>query len=101
MGRERRRHPVRARPRAVRHEHERWDGLGYPDGIAAEAIPLASRITLACDAYHAMTSDRPYRQAMPVADAVAELRRCAGTQFDPQVVEALVDVVTRTGTTSP
>ncbi len=79
--------------RAVRHEHERWDGGGYPDGLAGEAIPLASRIVLVCDAYHAMTSDRPYRRAMPSADAIAELRSCAGTQFDPAVVRALIDVL--------
>jgi diguanylate cyclase (GGDEF)-like protein len=79
--------------RAVRHEHERWDGGGYPDGLAGETIPLASRIVLVCDAYHAMTSDRPYRRAMPVADAIAELRRCAGTQFDPAVVWALIEVL--------
>jgi diguanylate cyclase (GGDEF)-like protein/putative nucleotidyltransferase with HDIG domain len=74
----------------VRHEHERWDGNGYPDGLSGHEIPLGSRIILACDAYHAMTSDRPYRQAMPHADAVAELSAGAGTQFDPHVVEALV-----------
>jgi diguanylate cyclase (GGDEF)-like protein/putative nucleotidyltransferase with HDIG domain len=76
--------------RIVRHEHERWDGAGYPDAIAGEAIPIGSRIILACDAYHAMTSDRPYRDAMSHAEAVAELSRHAGTQFDEQVVEVLV-----------
>ncbi len=76
--------------RIVRHEHERWDGGGYPDGIAGDAIPIGSRIILACDAYHAMTSDRPYRQAMSHGDALRELRTSAGTQFDPQVVEALL-----------
>jgi diguanylate cyclase (GGDEF)-like protein/putative nucleotidyltransferase with HDIG domain len=76
--------------RIVRHEHERWDGGGYPDGISGEAIPIGSRIILACDAYHAMTSDRPYREAMTHAQALAELSRHAGTQFDPQVVEVLV-----------
>jgi diguanylate cyclase (GGDEF)-like protein len=76
--------------RIVRHEHERWDGDGYPDGIAGSEIPIGSRIILACDAYHAMTSDRPYRQAMPHADAMAELGRHSGTQFDPEVVQALV-----------
>jgi diguanylate cyclase (GGDEF)-like protein/putative nucleotidyltransferase with HDIG domain len=76
--------------RIVRHEHERWDGGGYPDGIEGEAIPIGSRIILACDAYHAMTSDRPYRDSMTHAEAVAELSRHAGTQFDPQVVEVLV-----------
>ncbi|MFY9265244.1 MAG: HD-GYP domain-containing protein [Solirubrobacterales bacterium] len=75
--------------KAVRHEHERWDGGGYPDGIRGEAIPLPSRIVLACDAFHAMTSDRPYRAAMEVSEARAELSRHAGTQFDPNVVDAL------------
>jgi diguanylate cyclase (GGDEF)-like protein len=76
--------------RMVRHEHERWDGGGYPDGLAGNAIPVGSRIILACDAYHAMTSDRPYRKAMPHADAMSELSGNAGTQFDPDVVQALV-----------
>ena len=75
---------------AVRHAHESWDGRGYPDGLAGEAIPLASRIVLACDAWHALVSDRPYRAALPVAEARAELERCAGTQFDPRVVAALL-----------
>jgi len=79
--------------RVVRHEHERWDGRGYPDAIAGEEIPVESRIILACDAYHAMTSDRPYREAMPHREALAELSRQAGTQFDPQVVEALVGLL--------
>src|SRR3712207_2084393 len=79
---------------AIRAEHERWDGGGYPDGLSTDAIPLASRIILACDALHAMTSDRPYRKAMALIDAEAELRRGAGTQFDPQVVEALIDELT-------
>ncbi len=74
----------------VRHEHERWDGAGYPDGLAGEEIPLGSRIILACDALHAMTSDRPYRGALPVAVAHEELRRHAGTQFDARVVAALL-----------
>jgi diguanylate cyclase (GGDEF)-like protein len=76
--------------RIVRHEHERWDGGGYPDGLAHDAIPVGSRIILACDTYHAMTSDRPYRARMPHADALEELARCAGTQFDPRVTEALI-----------
>jgi HD-GYP domain-containing protein (c-di-GMP phosphodiesterase class II) len=74
----------------VRHVHERWDGDGYPDGLAADAIPLASRIILACDAYHAMVSDRPYRKAMTHDDAMAELTANAGSQFDPEVVQVLV-----------
>jgi diguanylate cyclase (GGDEF)-like protein/putative nucleotidyltransferase with HDIG domain len=76
--------------RLVRHEHERWDGGGYPDGLGGEQIPLGSRIILACDAFHAMTSDRPYRRALPEGVAQAELRRNAGTQFDPAVVDALL-----------
>ena len=74
----------------VRHEHERWDGGGYPDGLAGEEIPLGSRIILAADTYHAMTSDRPYRAGKPHADAIDELMRCAGTQFDPKVTEVLI-----------
>jgi diguanylate cyclase (GGDEF)-like protein len=76
--------------RIVRHEHERWDGRGYPDGLVADQIPIGSRIILACDAYHAMTSDRPYRKAMSHREAMAELTGNAGSQFDPIVVEALV-----------
>ena len=77
----------------VRHEHERWDGAGYPDGLAGEAIPLGSRIILVCDALHAMTTDRPYRAAMSLERAVEELRAHAGSQFDPRVVDALLDVL--------
>jgi putative nucleotidyltransferase with HDIG domain len=79
--------------RIVRGSHERWDGGGYPDGAAGEAIPLEARIVSACDAFNAMTTTRSYRAAMPLADASEELRRCAGTQFDPRVVDALVRVV--------
>jgi diguanylate cyclase (GGDEF)-like protein/putative nucleotidyltransferase with HDIG domain len=74
----------------VRSAHERWDGRGYPDGLAARDIPPGARIICACDAFHAMTSDRPYRRAMPATDAIAELRRHSGRQFDPAVVDALV-----------
>jgi two-component system, cell cycle response regulator len=70
----------------VRATHERWDGGGYPDGLAGAAIPLAARIIAVCDAFSAMTSDRPYRVKVPRDAALAELRRCAGTQFDPEVV---------------
>lgn len=76
---------------AIRAEHERWDGTGYPDGLAGEAIPIPSRITLTCDAFHAMVSDRPYRAAMPKDQAIEELRRCAGTMFWPDAVDALID----------
>jgi diguanylate cyclase (GGDEF)-like protein len=81
--------------RIVRHEHERFDGSGYPDGLAGEEIPMGSRIILACDAYHAMTSDRAYRGAMDHREAVAELASCSGTQFDPKVVTALVSYLGR------
>jgi diguanylate cyclase (GGDEF)-like protein len=74
----------------VRHEHERFDGGGYPDGLQGEEIPIGSRIILACDAYHAMTSDRSYRGAMAHDEAIAELARSAGSQFDPKAVAALV-----------
>jgi diguanylate cyclase (GGDEF)-like protein/putative nucleotidyltransferase with HDIG domain len=74
----------------VRHSHERWDGDGYPDGLAGEAIPLASRVILCADAFHAIRSDRPYRAGRPAADALHEVRACAGTQFDPAVVDGLV-----------
>jgi HD-GYP domain-containing protein (c-di-GMP phosphodiesterase class II)/putative methionine-R-sulfoxide reductase with GAF domain len=77
--------------------HEHWDGSGYPHGLKGDEIPIGARIILACDAFHAMTSDRVYRAAMPVADAVDELRRCAGTHFDPDVAAALVDVVSEPG----
>jgi HD-GYP domain-containing protein (c-di-GMP phosphodiesterase class II) len=77
----------------VRSCHERWDGAGYPDGLAGENIPLAARIVCACDAWSAMTSDRSYRKALPRELAAAELCACAGTQFDPRVVAALVSVL--------
>ncbi|MDA0171980.1 diguanylate cyclase [Solirubrobacter taibaiensis] len=84
--------------RWVRHHHERVDGRGYPDGLAGDAIPLESRIILVADAYEAMTSDRPYRNAPGQAFAVQELQRGAGTQFDARVVEALCRVLDRLGT---
>ncbi len=71
----------------VRACHERWDGLGYPDGRAGEQIPVEARIILVCDAFHAMTTDRPYRSKLTVAEAVRRLREAAGTQFDPAVVD--------------
>jgi HD-GYP domain-containing protein (c-di-GMP phosphodiesterase class II) len=77
----------------VRASHERYDGAGYPDGLAGDGIPLGARIIFVCDAYDAMLTDRPYRPAMSSAAALAELRRCAGTQFDPQVVDALCALV--------
>ena len=77
----------------VRHDHERWDGNGYPDGLEAEEIPLSSRIVFVVDAYNAMISDRPYREAMPSERAVEELRVNSGTQFDPRIVEAFLGVL--------
>jgi HD-GYP domain-containing protein (c-di-GMP phosphodiesterase class II) len=79
----------------VRSCHERWDGTGYPDGLAGERIPRVARIVMCCDAFSAMTTDRSYRKALALADAVAELRRHAGSQFDPAVVAALVACVER------
>ena len=70
----------------IRHHHERWDGKGYPDGLSRESIPLLSRVIAVVDAYDAMTNNRSYRHAMSPADAMAELKRCAGSQFDPFIV---------------
>ena len=81
--------------RIVRHDHERWDGGGYPDGLMGEEIPLGSRIVLVVDAFHAMTSDRPYRTAMTEDEAVDVLHGGAGSQFDPAVVGAFVRVLRR------
>jgi diguanylate cyclase (GGDEF)-like protein len=75
----------------VRASHERFDGTGYPDGLAGDAIPLGARIVAVCDAFDAMTGSRPYRDALDVPAALAELRRCAGEQFDPLVVDAFVE----------
>jgi GGDEF domain-containing protein len=74
--------------RLVRHSHERWDGAGYPDGLAGDAIPLGSRIVFVCSAFDDMTSDRPHHAALEPADALAQLERGAGSQFDPKVVAA-------------
>ncbi len=81
---------------AVRHHHERYDGAGYPDGLAGEEIPIEARIVGAVDAYSAMTSARPYQPARSGDEAVAELRRCAGAHFDASVVEALADELAAT-----
>jgi two-component system, cell cycle response regulator len=80
--------------RLVRSSHERWDGAGYPDGLAGQSIPRGARIVFACDSFDAMTSERPYREALTPAQAIEELRKCSGSQFDPEVVEALVAIVT-------
>ena len=75
----------------IRHHHERWDGYGYPDGLSGEEIPLLSRIILIADAYDAMTSDRPYRKALTPEEAVREIEKHKGAQFDPRVVEAFLN----------
>jgi diguanylate cyclase (GGDEF)-like protein len=79
----------------IRATHENYDGSGYPDGLRGDAIPLGARIVAVCDAFDAMTSDRPYRLAMTPQDAIAELTRCAGTQFDPAIVAAFTEVLRR------
>jgi two-component system cell cycle response regulator len=84
----------------VRSSHERWDGSGYPDGLAGEEIPLGARVVAVCDAYHAMVSPRPYRPAKAPAEALAELHRCAGEQFDPGVVDVLEAALERVGARS-
>jgi HD-GYP domain-containing protein (c-di-GMP phosphodiesterase class II) len=81
----------------VRHCHERYDGAGYPDRLSGEEIPVESRIILVCDAYHAMTTDRPYRKRLPVEEALRRLREAAGTQFDPRVVDVCSRVLASRG----
>ena len=78
---------------AIRAEHERWDGCGYPDGLAGRTIPVASRVVFVCDAYHAMTSDRPYRRALSSKQAMNEISEGAGTQFCPDCAQALLEVI--------
>ncbi len=99
-----RRHPVdgaeileriaglRAMAQNVRHHHERYDGAGYPAGLKGEAIPLGARIAAVVDAFDAMISDRPYRKAIPIEEAIEELTRNRGTQFDPNVVDAFLEL---------
>jgi putative nucleotidyltransferase with HDIG domain len=77
----------------VRASHEAWDGSGYPDGLRGEEIPIEARVVCACDAFNAMTTTRSYRRAMPLGEAIAEMESCAGSHFDPQVVEALLRVL--------
>jgi two-component system cell cycle response regulator len=83
--------------RIVRSSHERFDGAGYPDGLSGEGIPLGSRVVFVCDAFHAMTSDRPYGTAGTVEADLTELTACAGTQFDPKVVEAFREEIAELG----
>jgi putative nucleotidyltransferase with HDIG domain len=74
----------------VLYHHERWDGHGYPSGKAGEEIPIEARVLAVADAFDAMTSDRPYRRALSRADALAEVERCAGTQFDPEIARVFL-----------
>jgi HD-GYP domain-containing protein (c-di-GMP phosphodiesterase class II) len=76
----------------VLYHHERWDGGGYPSGRAGEEIPLEARVLAVADAFDAMTSDRPYRQALDLDEALAEVERCAGTQFDPEIVRVFLEL---------
>src|SRR5436190_18109649 len=82
----------------VRASHERWDGHGYPDGLRATEIPRGSRVVAVCDAFQAMTADRPYRRALSTEAACAELLATAGTQFDPEVVAVFVEEIERRAT---
>lgn len=92
-------HSLRHLVPIIRHHHERWDGTGYPDRLQGEAIPFGARIIAVCDAVEAMASDRPYSRARTLPEIVAEVKRCAGTQFDPKVVEALVHIIEQQGAT--
>lgn len=77
----------------IRYHHERWDGNGYPDGLAGEDIPLGSRILAIADAFDAMTTERPYRRALTLSEAIEEIRRCSGSQFDPNLAEVMVSII--------
>ncbi len=87
--------PLAPIAKLVRSAHERWDGAGYCEGLAGSEIPLGSRIIFVCDAFDAMTTARPYREAMSAEDALGEIRRNSGSQFDPKVVDALMRVAAR------
>jgi putative nucleotidyltransferase with HDIG domain len=90
-------HALAGVAKLVRSSHERWDGGGYPDGMAGDAIPLGARIIFVCDAFDAMLADRPYSASLEIEPALAELERCAGSQFDPQVVAAFVEIARARG----
>jgi HD-GYP domain-containing protein (c-di-GMP phosphodiesterase class II) len=78
---------------SVRHHHERWDGQGYPDGLVGKSIPLGARIILVADTIDAMTTDRPYRKRLPLDVVLAELQKCKGTQFEPELIDVVVGSV--------
>ena len=80
----------------VLYHHERWDGHGYPSGKAGEEIPLEARVLAVADAFDAMTSDRPYRRALTREQSLAEIERCAGTQFDPRIAQVFLELFTET-----
>jgi putative two-component system response regulator len=79
----------------ARHHHERWDGSGYPDRLAATAIPIAARVSALADVFDALTHKRPYKEAWPVADALAEIKRLRGRQFDPELTDVFLELVPR------
>ena len=79
----------------IKHHHERWDGKGYPQGLKGEEIPLGARVIAVADSFDAMTSDRPYRKAMPVEDVLKEIQACSGTQFDPVIVNIFLKIFPR------
>ena len=81
----------------IRNHHERWDGRGYPDGLAGEQIPILARILAVADTFDAMTSDRPYRPGMPIGRALDEIERGAGTQFDPEYAIRFVELFREPG----
>ena len=85
----------------ARFHHERWDGTGYPDGLVGEDIPLAGRLVHVADVFDVLVNERPYKESWSVEDAAEEIRRGAGTQFDPEVVEAFVEIGARAWQAAP
>ena len=81
----------------IRHHHEFYDGTGYPDGLKGEAIPLLARVVSLAEVFDAMVSNRPYRKALPLTEVTKELKRCAGTQFEPRLVDILVGLIEEKG----
>lgn len=88
---------MRGVAKLARHHQERWDGTGYPDGLIGEELSLGARILAVVDGYSAITDDRPYKSAQTHDEGIAALRRCAGTQFDPRVVDVSCRIVRETG----